>query len=961
VLILLLSLFFFRTLFLGKVLLGADTLFLFPPWKSLAELDFRVTSTLATDTLDSYAVSTFLIEQAKQGNFYFWNPYIASGQAISGLPLLMYPLNWLFLIFPLGPALGYHAALRLFSAGLFTYLFARRIDLGVTGAFMAAIIAMFNGFMIVWLGWNQTHVMAVLPLNLWLLDKLLTRPTLPTALVLSLAILFLFAGGFPPVTVYGLALLAAYALFKLTRTYYDDRDLRSLGWRGLVALSSTSGGILLAAIYFVPILSFVDNGGYIAERANQTQLYRFYHFPVQHLITYLMPGYYGDNVSDPFWGVSNYIESTGYVGVLPLLLIPSALISTRQRQPAWFFTGILLVSTGIIYGFGPLQWLVARLPGFNILINTRLLGINAFALAILAGIGADVLLTQVLSSSNRKLKQAWLATIGGAIVLGLLLLTIEAYWNSIPGQTIDFGVDGNPFGASVVLKKTLYMALLARDTVHLKSAALFSLWFGLGLISIALYLTRIIPAKFFQGILPALLILDLFSFGISFNVAVEPGLVFPQTPSIAALQSEAQDQVSPFRFLALDQVFLGNTSMVYNLPNAGGHSVAHPPRYTRFLRRITPDVWDRTRHGTLLYFSQGTTHLDSNLIDLLNVKYILQDKGSCQVLGHEPDASQVLTNRPIGEIWGDREVGQSFYATQDKLAQICIRVATYRRVNDRDLIFHLKESAAANSDLVTQRVNAAELQDNGWYPFTFPPLANSAYKSFYFSLESPASEPGNAITIWTNSGDDYAAGVLYFEGETGSGDLAFITYTTKTGVESARYTMTGNSDLVIFENEDYLPKAYFASQPIILRDEEAILSTLESEGFDPYQEVILEDPALSLPESAEGHHQMPSVAVELLDYQPNYVRLHLDAPTAGFVILSDLYHPDWTARLDGEATSIYRANYLFRAVQVSPGVHTIEFIFEPDLLNNGGYVSLGTLGIMLVLSLFTISSQMKKL
>jgi hypothetical protein len=481
------------------------------------------------------------------------------------------------------------------------------------------------------------------------------------------------------------------------------------------------------------------------------------------------------------------------------------------------------------------------------------------------------------------------------------------------------------------------------------------------LISIALYLRRIIPAKFLQAILPALLILDLFSFGISFNVAVDPGLVFPQTPSTAALQSEAQDQVSPFRFLALDQVFFGNTAMVYDLPNAGGHSITHPPRYTRFLRRITPDVWDRARHGTLLYFSQSTTQLDSNLIDLLNVKYVLQDAGSCQVLGHEPNASQVLTNRPIGEIWGEREVGQSFYATHDNLAQICVRVATYRRVNDRDVIFHLKESADAPRDLVTQYVNAAEFQDNGWYPFTFPPIPASAHKSFYFSLESPASEPGNAITVWTNSGDDYPAGVLYFGGETGRGDLAFITYTARTGVESARYTMTRRSDLVIFENEDYLPKAYFAAQPIILRDEEEILSTLASEDFDPYREVILEDPALAWPESPEGDHRTPPVAVELLDYQANYVRLRLAAPTAGFVILSDLYQPDWSARVDGQAAGIDRANYLFRAVRVAPGVHTVEFMFEPDLLNNGGYVSLGTLGIMLVLSLFTISSQMIKI
>jgi uncharacterized membrane protein YfhO len=45
--------------------------------------------------------------------------------------------------------------------------------------------------------------------------------------------------------------------------------------------------------------------------------------------------------------------------------------------------------------------------------------------------------------------------------------------------------------------------------------------------------------------------------------------------------------------------------------------------------------------------------------------------------------------------------------------------------------------------------------------------------------------------------------------------------------------------------------------------------------------------------------------------------------------LADVFYPGWKAYIDGQPAEIYRANYLFRAVQVEAGGHLVEFRYEP--------------------------------
>jgi hypothetical protein len=47
------------------------------------------------------------------------------------------------------------------------------------------------------------------------------------------------------------------------------------------------------------------------------------------------------------------------------------------------------------------------------------------------------------------------------------------------------------------------------------------------------------------------------------------------------------------------------------------------------------------------------------------------------------------------------------------------------------------------------------------------------------------------------------------------------------------------------------------------------------------------------------------------------------------VVLNDVWHPWWRATIGGVETEIFRANGIFRAVQVPPGRYTVRFFFAP--------------------------------
>jgi hypothetical protein len=81
----------------------------------------------------------------------------------------------------------------------------------------------------------------------------------------------------------------------------------------------------------------------------------------------------------------------------------------------------------------------------------------------------------------------------------------------------------------------------------------------------------------------------------------------------------------------------------------------------------------------------------------------------------------------------------------------------------------------------------------------------------------------------------------------------------------------------------------------------------------------------------------------ILEYLPNRVVVETTSDSPAFLVLNDVWYPGWMCKIDGMPASLHRANFLFRAVALSPGKHQVDFIFAPRTYLWGKTVSLGTL------------------
>ncbi len=148
-------------------------------------------------------------------------------------------------------------------------------------------------------------------------------------------------------------------------------------------------------------------------------------------------------------------------------------------------------------------------------------------------------------------------------------------------------------------------------------------------------------------------------------------------------------------------------------------------------------------------------------------------------LNPAPMISQDLHNQPIGEIYGEKTVGQLFISPEDKLTRIDIKFATYERQNSNDVFFVLKEAQSEES-IVEKIIPVREIQNNEYHRINFNSIEQSKGVAYTFTISSPDAEPGNAITIWHSSEDEYSPGYTLLNNSHFEGDLTFRTYHTYT-------------------------------------------------------------------------------------------------------------------------------------------------------------------------------------
>jgi hypothetical protein len=179
---------------------------------------------------------------------------------------------------------------------------------------------------------------------------------------------------------------------------------------------------------------------------------------------------------------------------------------------------------------------------------------------------------------------------------------------------------------------------------------------------------------------------------------------------------------------------------------------------------------------------------------------------------------------------------------------------------------------------------------------------------------------------------------------------------TKIPLHNAALELVYSGEVKVYRFKGSLPRAFFVPQGISLQHKQDILGYLNRPEFNPTQTVVLEKfPFTQFPQ--ENKLQKIDADVQLIKEDLHRILIQTVSSDSGFLFLSKYYYPGWFAYIDGKQTPIYQANYLFSAILLPAGTHTVSFIFRPKSFYWGFTITAFTI---LFLFIYLIVSMRKK-
>ena len=114
-------------------------------------------------------------------------------------------------------------------------------------------------------------------------------------------------------------------------------------------------------------------------------------------------------------------------------------------------------------------------------------------------------------------------------------------------------------------------------------------------------------------------------------------------------------------------------------------------------------------------------------------------------------------------------------------------------------------------------------------------------------------------------------------------------------------------------------------------------------GLEPSQVAVVDKKFESVVKSVPSDS---TATIELVAYEPNYLKYEVNSEKGGTVVFSEIYYPGWQSTVDGEEVPHGRADYILRAMNVPAGKHVVEFRFDPKSLHITETIAFVALGLL---------------
>jgi hypothetical protein len=162
----------------------------------------------------------------------------------------------------------------------------------------------------------------------------------------------------------------------------------------------------------------------------------------------------------------------------------------------------------------------------------------------------------------------------------------------------------------------------------------------------------------------------------------------------------------------------------------------------------------------------------------------------------------------------------------------------------------------------------------------------------------------------------------------------------------------------VYENPTAVPRVFVIHEAAPLPDRPGVLAALKE--TDLRRKVLLETLGQAEPHFGSVPGRLPPRAAVIRSYRPNQVEVEVEAGMPGYLVLADTWFPGWVCVVEHHdfghishySQPVYRADFLFRAVEVPPEHCRLTFLFRPESFRLGTSITGASLVVLLAVFLF---------
>ncbi|MEI7058394.1 YfhO family protein [Nocardioides sp. CCNWLW239] len=847
-------------------------------------------------------------ERLRDGRPISWSPYEVGGTPLASIPNLglLNPVAWPYLVMPLWLAPAYVKLLQCLVAVAGMVGFLGRIGVSRAAAWLAGLVFISSGFMVMWTNWPQSGVACWIPALFWAVHRTVSRRGPADVGLLSLVVAAMIFGGFPAVTMYALTLAGLMALIMAIRSPAGAGVISRI-----VPLCLAAGGVLLGGVISaVQLVPFVAD---LAAINLEGRDFSTRHPPGGYLLTTVAPHVWGSCVDGAVAGPLNPIESTAFLGAGAVVLAIAAVAVRRRQTPTVAFRVLFAVVVAVIviaiWVGGPVLHLIQSLPLFGSNSIARAASVLGFLVAVLAAIGFDRLRDPAdpdpadpdpadPDPADPDPAEHGRPRPPVAVTVGVVIAAVAALvWGLVSAHAIIAGSDDPDPWAE----------LLDRLVVP-------GIFLVLAIVTVLVAVVARSRARAFASVAVAVLVAvqSIMFVQVEWPLSQRDDF-YPVTPTHRYLQQHLGED----RFASTTGVLYPSTADMYGLRTPLGHQFT-APTWRDLLEAVDPTVMRTPTYSDFAVLDLNQVAKDP-VLDRLGVRYWvtspstvegaptprLQKRGG--QVASVSSGERLTCTLPPGRSNGIAIVNRSPQETTPDGPRLHVRIRSPK------------------GDSVTGVRGFADTVPRG---------------ELRVALSGGPHEvaPGSTAEVWFTG--------LTSPLQLRTGDAGLTCSSLRPAIDGLQLVSTEPGALV-YERRSALPRIRWAGTSITVEDREDRISRLKTEPSAGT--VVLADAG------AEAVAGSTADVEVLVDDGATITARVRSTGGAGYLVVADsLHRKGWRATVDGRPATIVDADHAMGAVRLSPGTHTVHLQYTPPGWPAAGIVS--AVAVLLALALLGLGA-----